>query len=172
MNGARDNNLDWHAAHASQEIIRNTKKQKIKKNGKEEFVPASSLDNLTTKTLGILQENSVYAALLYLYSRSEGEQLVAKQIRIQLLRLTSLFGLEPPIETEANKQVAQDAIEALGFLTNQVCQDLDRLLLVKQLWEQTLIYTRYGAKAWDVEDEMAKDTNSAGEQTEKEKSQV
>src|SRR5712692_7744483 len=120
INEASDNNLDWHAAHASQEIIKNTKEQKIKKNDIWESVPASSLDNLTTKTLGILQENGVYAALLYLYSRSKGEQPVAKHLRIQLLRLTSLFGLEPPVETEANKQVAQDAIEALGFLTNKV----------------------------------------------------
>jgi hypothetical protein len=173
MNAASDNNLDWHAARASQEIIKNTKKQKIKKNGKEESVPATSLDNLTTKTLGILQENGVYAAFLYLYSRSsEGEQPIAKQIRMQLLRLTSLFGLQPPVEAEANKQVPGDAIAALEFLTKKICDDLDRLLLVKQLWEQTLIYTRYGAKAWGVEDKIAEDAKKAREQAEKERSEV
>ncbi|MCL4544742.1 MAG: hypothetical protein M1118_09140 [Chloroflexi bacterium] len=32
-------------------------------------------------------------------------------------------------------------------LTDQVTVDIDKLLLVKELYEQTLIYVRYGAKA-------------------------
>src|SRR5947209_1687860 len=108
MNVASDNNLDWHAACASQEIIKNTKKQKIKKNGKEESVPASSLDNLATKTLGILQENGIYAAFLYLYSRSEKEQLIAKQIRKQLLPLT--LHLLPSLERRVADEIVAENV--------------------------------------------------------------
>jgi len=42
--------------------------------------------------------------------------------------------------------------DVLKFVTDQICGDLNRLLLVKQLWEQTLIYARYGAKARDAEE--------------------
>jgi hypothetical protein len=37
--------------------------------------------------------------------------------------------------------------DRLKFVTDKIASDLDTLLLVKQVWEQTLIYVRYGAKA-------------------------
>src|SRR5438874_9718114 len=109
MNEASDNNLDWHAAKSAQTIVKNTRTIKVKKNGKEESIEASSLDNLTTKTLGILQENGVYAALLYLYSRGDKEQFIAKQIRKQLLRLTLLLlpSLEKDEKEKADEIVAE-----------------------------------------------------------------
>src|SRR6266568_3797913 len=164
MQVASDNNLDWHAAQAAQTIVKNTRTIKVK----DKPIEANSLDNLTTKTLGILQENGVYAALLYLYSRGGEGELVAKQIRRQLLRLTPL--LLPSLEKEIkDKIVAEDVMAeiALNFMTEHICKDLDILLLAKQLWEQTLIYTRYGAKAWDAEEEARK----AKEREEAEKAQ-
>lgn len=122
-------NLDLIAAEAAQTIITNTRGPK-----------ASEVDNLVTKALGVLQENGVYAVLLYLYSRTSGaDKDVAEKAREKLLSLTSELGLSKPASTRAS--------DALKFLTDNICNDLDRLLLVKQLWEQTLIYTRYGAKA-------------------------
>ncbi len=122
-------NLDLIAAEAAQTIITNTRGPK-----------ASEVDNLVTKALGVLQENGVYAVLLYLYSRTSGtDKVVAEKAREKLLSLTSELGLSEPVSTRAS--------DALKFLTDNICNDLDRLLLVKQLWEQTLIYTRYGAKA-------------------------
>lgn len=135
--------LDLFAAKAAQDIISNTEKQK-----------ATDVENLITKALGVLQENGVYAALLYLYSRSVGEQPVAKQIRLHLLHLTSELALKPPTDRQVdNKVTVEDAKAsiALQFLTSYICNDLDRLLLVKQIWEQTLIYARYGAKAQEAE---------------------
>ncbi len=123
-------NLDLLAAQTAQKIIADTT------NGHK----ASDVDNLITKALGVLQENGVYAGLLYLYSRSTSEQPVAKQIRIQLLHLTSGLALTPPTDRQVgNKVVVEDAKAsiALQFLTDHICNDLDRLLLVKQLWEQT-----------------------------------
>ncbi len=121
--------LDLLAANASQDIITQTERQ-----------GASDVENLITKALGVLQENGVYAALLYLYSRSNAtEKPVAEPTRVRLLSLLTELSL-PALDRN-------DARSALKFLTDNVCNDLDRLLLVKQLWEQTLIYTRYGAKA-------------------------
>ena len=133
-------NIDLIAAEAAQGIIKATRGIKIK----GESIKATDTENLITKALGVLQENGVYAALLYLYSRtSDTDKLVAEKAREKLLDMTSELALSPP----PNK----DATPALEFLTEKVCRNLDTLLLVKQMWEQTLIYARYGAKAWNVE---------------------
>jgi hypothetical protein len=129
-------NLDLLAAQAAQKIIADTKEQKA---------AATVVDNLITKTLGVLQENGVYAGLLYLYSRTT-DKPIAQKAREQLLDLIPKLGLPTPVHT--------DASTALKFLTDNICNDLDRLLLVKQLWEQTLIYARYGAKAWSAAEEV------------------
>ncbi len=158
MSLANNNNLDWHAAQAGQGIIKTTKTHWNK--GEEKGTKASDVENLVTKALGVLQENGVYAVLLYLYSRSESEQHIAKPIRDQLLELTRLL---KPSSSTGSKEKAVDikAEEVLKFLTDAVCNDLDSLLLVKQLWEQTLIYARYGAKARGVE-EGCKESQSRG----------
>ncbi len=168
MTQASNNNLDWHAAFAGQEIIKNTKKYWNIKERKENEIKASEVENLATKALGVLQENGVYAVLLYLYSRSDKEQHIAKPIRIQLLELTRLLKFSPPTDT---KEKPVDAEQVLEFLTKYICNDLDILLLVKQLWEQTLIYARYGAKARGVEDKIAEDTKKAKTEAEKAQSQ-
>jgi len=123
-------NLDLLAAQTAQKIITETKDQS----------KAADVENLITKALGVLQENGVYAGLLYLYSRTNAtDKPIAEQTRLKLLSLISELGLPAPERA--------DASTALKFLTDNICNDLDRLLLVKQLWEQTLIYARYGAKA-------------------------
>jgi hypothetical protein len=137
-------NLDLLAAKAAQEIITNTQAQEEKDDkGNSKRIEANAVDNLITKSLGVLQENGVYAALLYLYSRSGAvDQSIARTTREKLLYLTTELGLSKPVSMRPDV--------ALAFLTEHVCNDLDRLLMVKQLWEQTLIYARYGAKARSV----------------------
>lgn len=122
-------NLDTLAAQTAQQIITDTGSFK-----------ASEVDNLATKTLGVLQENGVYATALFLYSRSSKDAQIAPFVRQQLLGLAAQGVLHRPAP-------ADQAQEALRFVTDYVCNLLDTLLLVKQLWEQTLIYVRYGAKA-------------------------
>lgn len=127
-------NLDLLAAQAAQKIIDDTTTINNVR------LEAGKVDNLVTKALGVLQENGVYAALLYLYSRTEKvDKFVAEKTRMKLLALTSELGLSVPTSNDAGTN--------LKFITENICNDLDRLLLVKQLWEQTLIYARYGAKA-------------------------
>ncbi len=128
-------NLDLLAAQTAQAIITDTRSQE-----------AGGVDNLITKALGVLQENGVYAGLLYLYSRTNAtDKPIAETTRKKLLGLTSELGLSTPERTDASTD--------LKFLTDNICNDLDRLLLVKQLWEQTLIYARYGAKARSAAEE-------------------
>jgi len=122
-------NLDRLAAQTAQQIITDTSSF-----GKSE------VDNLATKTLGVLQENGVYAAMLYLYSRTSTDAKIAPSMRPQLLALAAkeVVDKETPPDT---------AMNTLRFITDHITNDLDTLLLVKSLWEQTLIYVRYGAKA-------------------------
>ena len=123
-------NLDRLAAEAAQQVIKETTQFK-----------SSEVDNLATKALGVLQENGVYAATLFLCSRSGREKELAQAIQRALLGLSPhlLAGRKAPPEGKAE--------DPLGFVTRHVANDLDTLLLVKQVWEQALIYLRYGAKA-------------------------
>ena len=131
-------NLDLLAAEAAQKIIAET----------SHILKASDVENLVTKTLGVLQENGVYACLLFVFSRSKvesgktptDEKKIAKVVQQNLLDVMNK-ALDKPASINANAAVA------LAFLTTNICADLDTLLLVKQVWEQTLIYARYGAKA-------------------------
>ena len=120
--------LDLEAARAAQDIIKET-------NGKG----AKEVENFITKTLGVLQENGVYACMLYLYSRSSDSDKVSKPIRKQFIEMTKLVGQNP-----ANDDNAENVLK---YLTDNICTDIDTLMLIKQLWEQTLVYARYGAKA-------------------------
>lgn len=127
-------NLDTLAAQTAQEII-----AAVAEAQRDKF-KASEVDNLATKALGVLQENGVYAATLYLYSRTGADAKIAPHVRSKLLALAAG-------EVVAQPAPADQAQEALRFVTEQIAGDLDTLLLVKQVWEQTLIYVRYGAKA-------------------------
>lgn len=101
------------------------------------------VDNLVTKALGVFQENGAYAGFLFLFSRTrEKDQKISTVVREELLRLAAedlSFGWEMPDPA--------DARTALGYVSDTICGELDPLLLTKGLFEQTLIYARYGAKA-------------------------
>lgn len=129
-------NLDALAARTAQTIVQMA--VEVKK------VAADDLDNLATKTLGVLQENGPYAMALFLASRSRDvDKKIAGVIQENLFSqemLTALFG-------NGISLPASSSDGRLKFLANEVANDLNRLLLLKQVWEQTLIYVRYGAKA-------------------------
>lgn len=125
-------NLDLHAAETAQKIINEIVA--------ENTVKAKDSENLITKALGVLQENGVYACALFLYARTS-DRKIAELVSKQLLLMTDKLDLAPPERPD-------DWRTGLKFVSDQICSNLDRLLLVRQLWEQTLIYARYGAKAW------------------------
>jgi len=136
-------NLDLWAARSSQAIVSKALEElsssdtaaQITETTKEQ---AKSVEILVTKTLGVIQENGIYAGMLYLLSRANKDKKIAEQIKLELLKLANRI---------INGQDQQPTEPPLPFLSEKICSDLDTLFLVKQLWEQTLIYARYGAKA-------------------------
>ncbi len=100
---------------------------------------------LITKSLGVLQENGVYAFFLYLASRSKKEKEGAEAIKgiaAELLEEVQipnfqLYTADPLLAVRGSKEQKVDGL----------ADDLDNLLLVKRLLEQALIYARYHAKA-------------------------
>lgn len=95
------------------------------------------LERLLNKAIGVLQENGVYALMLYLSSRGSTEQQAARKIKTALRELWYDQRLMICLPSE------QDEFDTV----QQLAQNLDKLLLVKNLCEQTLIYGRYHAKA-------------------------
>lgn len=94
-------------------------------------------ENHITKSLGILQEDGVYAFFLYQASRGAREKPGADKLKEQA---TSFL-------REAGIQAFQNAGDPLAAVRDHLAGDLDQLLLAKRLLEQALIYARYHAKA-------------------------
>ncbi len=120
-------NLERLAAKYAQEIIKKTHDKK-----------ASDIDNSVTKTLGVLQENGVYACFLYLLAKEKENGRAIAQEMFELLNALGFNWGKPDI----NK-----ADDVLSYITEKVTVNLERLLLTKETLEQMLIYARYGAKA-------------------------
>ena len=135
-------NLDKLAAERAQAMV--TRAQEGISGVKK---PIETLERLAMKTLGVLQEQGVYAMLLFLFSRSSDEEKVAPILRGRLFEaLKELPGFRDNEDVQA-LQEGTDAPRALKIYSDHVLNDLDTLLLVRDLYEQTLIYTRFGAKA-------------------------
>lgn len=98
-------------------------------------------ENHITKSLGVLQEDGVYAFFLYQESR-KSEKDGANKLKNQAAALLKAIPIRP-FDTIA------DPLEAVrgNKQTQGLADDLDSLLLAKQLLEQTLIYARYHTKA-------------------------
>ncbi len=129
-------NLDQFAAHHAQEMVLKA----LEKSGKSVGV----LERLVTKTLGVLQAQGVYAMMLFLLSRTGDEKEIAPVIRnecyVLIKKLPEFSSLSVPEENSDDKTT-------LKFYSSDAVQKIDTLLLIRDLYEQTLIYTRYGAKA-------------------------
>ena len=117
--------LDLEAARTAQQIVEDTIK------------PAADLENLLRRALAVLQEQGVFAAILYLHVKEkERGPIVAR----------NLFKLLVKFVPGGTAKAPEDGRAQLKFLTDQVLTDLQTTLLVKQLWEQTLIYSRFNCK--------------------------
>jgi hypothetical protein len=132
MNNLQDHNLDYLAARQAQSLV-----TALQENAKD-------AENTITKTLGVLQENGVYACFLYLLAREKKGEVIAAEM------LALLAALEFP--TLPQNSPDRDAV--LNYIADEkVSGDLHRLLLAKAALEQMLIYARYGAKARQKEKE-------------------
>jgi hypothetical protein len=129
-------NLDQEAARAAQTMVAAALTAKK---------DAKAVENLITKALGVLQEQGVYAGMLFLFSRTGDEKGYAEKIRPELY---CLLGKLPVFAGRADLPADRDeARKVLAFYADQVCEKLDTLLLVRDLYEQALIYARFTAKA-------------------------
>jgi hypothetical protein len=126
-------NLDQLAAQHAQEMVLKTMKNDNK-----------IFERLVTKTLGVLQSQGVYAMMLFLFSRSSDEEKVAQEIRkefyLMIKKLPSFSNIQVPDDSDEKKVLK-------FYSSDDVLGKLDTLLLIRDIYEQTLIYARYGAKA-------------------------
>jgi hypothetical protein len=145
-------NLDTMCAECAYTIV-----QDVAANGKSPKSDKSKLENTITKSLGVLQEQGVYAFFLFLaYRKGELGANQTTQYTWEMLRIVDAS----LSEASAGKPIPWDELREL---TN----DLDKLLLARELLEQTLIYARYHAKALDEQEETTEQTatQQAEEQT-------
>jgi len=132
-------NLDKIAADCARKIVGDVKSV-VKK-------PYDTLETLSTKTLGVLQSQGVYAMILFLFSRSSDEQKIAPKILKNLYSaLKELPQFAQDKELDGLRENTEHNI-VLDWFSKNILEDIDLLLLVRNLFEQTLIYTRFGAKA-------------------------
>jgi hypothetical protein len=94
-------------------------------------------ENHITKSLGVLQEDGVYAFFLYQASRGQREKAGAEMLQDQAKELLKQAGIKGFV----------NASDPLAAVRDHLAGDLDQLLLAKRLLEQALIYARYHAKA-------------------------
>jgi hypothetical protein len=94
-------------------------------------------ENHITKSLGVLQEDGVYAFFLYQDSRGQREKPGAAKLHDRAKELLK----------EAGIKGFENASDPLIAVRDHLAGDLYQLLLAKRLLEQALIYARYHAKA-------------------------
>lgn len=103
---------------------------------------AKKADVLITKALSVLQEQGLYAFLLFCESVGRNEKEGANKLKEktnELLKTLNIFTGNNLME-ELRKE-------------NGLAAQLDKLILAVQVLEKTLIYARYHAKAMVREDE-------------------
>ncbi|HHU83337.1 MAG TPA: hypothetical protein GXZ26_10075 [Firmicutes bacterium] len=128
-------NLDSRCAQFSYNIVNSIASNvTISKSNKSKLV------NIIDKSLGVLQDNGIYAFFLYLDYRKD--ELGAEEIKENSLKL-----------------LRHEEIDLLGknkdhlVSVRQLTGNLDRLTLAHRLLEQMLIYARYHAKSLRVTDD-------------------
>ncbi|NJL05799.1 MAG: hypothetical protein HC911_13015 [Chloroflexaceae bacterium] len=141
-------NLDYLAAKYAQEVIAQT-----------QGVDKSTVENAITKVLGVLQEQGVYACFVFALSRAKSDNNESQSMQAIVSEMAKLLGqLDFAVTYEGH-----DAEATLRNVAEHVTQDLDRLLIAKDVLEQMLIYARYGAKARKDKD-TAQDTPTENQQ--------
>nr|WP_290665323.1 hypothetical protein [Ardenticatena sp.] len=154
--------LDYLAMATSHKIA-----EVIGKRVKNTTVQARDLETLATKALGVLQSQGIYAMALFLFSRSgketkeetkeekmSAEERVATQILSWLWPLRDPHGALGNLQKNENQPQTDKGFDEINqnkcYMLQEwadLSSDLPTLLLVRDLYEQTLIYTRYHAKA-------------------------
>ncbi|TYC00855.1 MAG: hypothetical protein FXF54_01660 [Kosmotoga sp.] len=126
-------NLDYIAAKSGHDILDCL-----------ESMDKKELEKLINDILLVLHGNGVYACILYLYAREKKKIDTAQKIARELLgSAEESLGID---FKDLDKKM-KNPEDVLGVVNEKICNNTDSLFLVKDLWERTLIYARYGAKA-------------------------
>jgi hypothetical protein len=119
-------NLDFLCMQAAQTMVAGTGEKTAK-------------ENLATKALGVLLQNGPYGMVLYLQVQKKDKDIAA-EFREQLLTLIRNAVIEPAPPSSGN-------FSEITKWLQKTAANLDTYLFVKRLWQQTLTYARYHAKA-------------------------
>lgn len=95
--------------------------------------PSKELENLITSALAVLEEQGIYALFLYLKTRGGVDANVNQKI-YDFLK-----------ETPQQAHLPSDNADVFAAL-QQMANDLDKLLLARDLVRQALVYARYHAR--------------------------
>lgn len=108
-------------------------------------------ENLATKALGILLENGPYGLVLY-FETPDGLGKLRKRYQKQLV---DMCRDELIASYLAGGAAPEHHFEATTRWLQALAENLDRYLFLKRLWQQTLTYARYHAKALDTDEDAA-----------------
>ena len=97
-------------------------------------------ESLINKSLGVLQEEGIYAFFLFLASRGKGEKKQADCIRDKIVDLLKVFFQDIMGDSATRENILQ-------IIRDKLVEDLNNLFLAKDLIERTLVYARYHLKA-------------------------
>lgn len=120
--------LDMRCAACGKEIIDKLSDELEKK----------KIESIVGKSLGVLQEDGVYAFFLYLNSRKKDGGDIIDNCSFSFLK-----------EDDILKAKIGDAPNSLQALRDKFKDSLDEFLFAKELLERTLTYARYHAKTLD-----------------------
>lgn len=149
-------NLDKVSASASQDFFFDGKYGVLKKNSK---IKSKDVERLVTNALGVLQEEGVNALIIYLCSKRKAREPECSIANALIVNLVNVLGelkmssITYPNELNSGNLEIGDI---LNHFSSVVASDIDNLFLTKRLYEQILIYSRYGAKAYSSLEEGAK----------------
>lgn len=96
--------------------------------------PSKELENLVTSALAVLEEQGIYALFLFLKTRGGS---AANNVNKELYEFLKATPEQAPVLSNN-----ADIFTSLEQLAN----DLDKLLLARDLVRQTLVYARYHAR--------------------------
>jgi hypothetical protein len=100
--------------------------------------PSKELENLITNALAVLEEQGLYALFLYLdRGISKEKQKLAKDISPRLHDFLKKTPQQAPLLADSTGILAS---------LQEMADDLDRLLLARDLVRQSLVYARYHAR--------------------------
>lgn len=125
MNAPAFENLDLACAKVGKAIAKN---------------PPKDLENLITSALAVLEEQGVYA--LFLYLKAQGNE-TGHTVSVELYNFLKNIPQKSSLLSKINNDIFA-ALQELG-------ENLDNLLLARDLVRQSLVYARYHAKLREKE---------------------